>query len=131
MTSQTGSWSGSSKLAKVAWGILLVASVLGVLNHAVGVFAIAKQDPEPLMFALFACLNLYATAVLLVPYRRGEMWAWLVTWVEVAAFAIVYPLTDPEVGTWYLIGAVIAALAQAASLPWFRSLSAGPVRADA
>jgi hypothetical protein len=58
-----------------------------------------------------------AAAVLLVPYRRGEMWAWLVTWVEVAAFAIVYPLTDPEVGTWYLIGAVIAALAQAASLP--------------
>jgi hypothetical protein len=59
----------------VAWGILLVASVLGVLNHAVGAFAYAERDPEPLMFALFACLNLYATAVLLWPYRRGEMWA--------------------------------------------------------
>lgn len=131
MTSQTGSWSGSPKLAKVAWGILLVASVLGVLNHAVGAFAYAEHDPEPLMFALFACLNLYATVVLLGPYRRGEMWAWLVTWVEVAAFALVYPLTDPEIGTWYLIGAIIAALAQAASLPWFRSLSHSPLGADA
>jgi hypothetical protein len=54
----------------------------------------------------------------------------LVTWIEVVAFALVYPLTDPEVGTWYLIGALIAALAQAAALPWFRSLSHSPVRAD-
>jgi hypothetical protein len=130
MTSQTGVWSGSTKLAKVAWGILLVLSVLGALNHAVGVFAIAEKDPEPLMFAVFACLNLYATAVLLGPYRRGEMWAWLVTWVEVAAFALVYPLTGPEVGRWYLIGAVIAALAQAASLPLFKPQSGSAVRAD-
>jgi hypothetical protein len=131
MTSQTGSWSGAPKLAKVAWGILLVASVLGVVNHALGVFTIAERDPERLMFALFACLNVYATAVLLGPYRRGEIWAWLVTWIEVAAFALVYPFTGPEPGTWYLIGAGIAALAQAVSLPWFRSLSQGMVRADA
>jgi hypothetical protein len=125
VTAQTGLRSGSTKLPKVAWVVLVVVSVLGVLNHAVGVFAIAQEDPEPLMFALFAGLNLYATAVLLRPYRRGEMWAWLVTWVEVAALALVYPLTDPQIGTGYLVGAIIAALAQVATLPWFRSQSHG------
>jgi hypothetical protein len=125
VTAQTGLRTGSTKLARVAWVVLVVVSALGVLNHAVGVFVIAEEDPEPLMFALFAGLNLYAAAVLLGPYQRGEMWAWLVTWVEVAALALVYPLTDPEVGTWYLAGAIIAALAQVAALPWFRSPSRG------
>ncbi len=125
MTVETGVRSGSTKLPKVAWVVLVVVSVLGVVNHTVGVFAIAQEDPEPLMFALFAGLNLYATAVLLWPYRRGEMWAWLITWVEVAAFALVYPLTDPQVGTGYLVGAIIAAFAQVATLPWFRSPSHG------
>ena len=122
MTSQTSLRSGSTKLAKSGWIILLAVSTLGALNHTVGALAFAGPDPEPLMFAAFASLNLYATAVLIWPYRRGEMWAWLVTWVEVAAFALVYPLTDDAaIGTAYLVGAAILALAQLASLPRFRA----------
>lgn len=128
VTAETAVRSGSAKLPKVAWVVLVVVSVLGVINHLLGVFAIAQDDSEALMFALFAGLNLYATAVLLRPYRRGELWAWLVTWVEVVAFAIVSPLTDPQVGAAYLVGAIIAALAQAATLPWFRSHRATTVQ---
>jgi hypothetical protein len=116
------SQAGSTMLTKLAWGILLAVSMLGTLNHAVGAFAFTGPDAGPLMFACFAGINLYATAVLLWPYRRGELWAWAVTWVQVVAFALVYPLIDdPGLGMGYLVVAIIAALAQLASLPLFRS----------
>lgn len=111
--------------ARIAWLALLVMSGLGALNHGMGVFGIAEGDTEQLMFALFAGVNLYALAVLLGPYRRGEQWAWLVTWVEVAAFAVVFPLVDePGIGTAYLVGAGVAALAQVVAWPAFGKISA-------
>jgi len=107
--------------ARMAWIVLVAIAVLSFVNHAVGSVAIAEKDPEPLMFALFAGLNAYQAVVLLVPYRRLQPWAWWLTWVSVAAFALVFPLTDPELGSFYLGAAVVSALAQAITFRGFRS----------
>jgi hypothetical protein len=99
-----------------------VISIIGVLNHLVGVWTVAEDGEEQLTFALFAAVNASATAVLLRPYRRHETWAWLVTWVQVAAFASVLPLTGGGgVGLGYLVVAAVCGLAQLATLPDFRS----------
>jgi hypothetical protein len=66
-----------------------------------------------IVLVAIAGLNAYQAVVLLVPYRRLEPWAWWLTWVSVAAFALVFPLTDPELGLFYLGAAVVSALAQA------------------
>jgi hypothetical protein len=110
----------TSTTARIGWVVLLAISLLGGLNHLLGVFAFAGSEDEQLAFTAFAVVNAYATAVLLHPYRRGLTWAWLVTWLEVAAFAVVLPLTGGGLGLGYLGVAAIAALAQAATLSHFR-----------
>jgi hypothetical protein len=109
----------ASTMGRIGWVVLVVISIIGVLNHLLGVFTFASSEEEQLMFAMFAAVNAYATAVLLSPYRRRMRWAWLITWVEVAAFALVFPLTGGGVGLGYLVVAAIAALAQLATLPSF------------
>ena len=119
---QTGTGSGppwASTMGRIGWVVLVVISTISVLNHLLGVFAFASSEEEQLMFAMFAAVNAYATAVLLFPYRRHMSWAWLITWVEVAAFASVFPLNGGGVGLGYLVAATIAALAQLATLPTF------------
>jgi len=68
-----------------AWGLLLGLSILGLLNHVLGVTTFASNGDERMMFTLFAALDLYAMVVLLIAYRRRERWAWAVTWVHSAA----------------------------------------------
>jgi len=109
-----------SKPARVGVLVLVTATVLGVVNHSAGVFVIAEEDPEPLMFAAFAAVNTYALVVLLVPYRRRELWAWAVTWVNVTATGMVFVWLRDGVGVSYLVGAVVMSLAQVATYPEFR-----------
>lgn len=52
--------------------MLLGLSILGVLNHVLGVVAFAETGEEQMMFALFAGLDLYAMVVLLTAYRHRE-----------------------------------------------------------
>jgi hypothetical protein len=127
MTTPSRSWEHPRSLgghagrpARIAWIVLVVIAVLGAVSHALGSFTFAEDDPEPLMFALFAGLNVYQGAVLLVPYRRLEPWAWWLSWVSVGALALVFPLTDPEIGLFYLGGAAVSALAQAITFREFR-----------
>jgi hypothetical protein len=109
-----------SKPARVGGLVLVTATVLGVVNHSAGVFVIAEEDPEPLMFAAFAAVNAYALVVLLVPYRRRELWAWAATWLNVTATAMVFVSLRDAVGVSYLVGAVVMSIAQAATYPEFR-----------
>jgi hypothetical protein len=109
-----------SRTARVGWFVLVAAALLGMVNHGAGVFVIAEEEPEPLMFAAFAAVNAYALVVLLVPYRRREPWAWAVTWVNVAATGMVFVWLRDGVGVSYLVGAVVMTLAQAATYPEFR-----------
>ena len=100
-----------------AWGLLLGLSILGVLNHALGAATFASNSDEQMMFTLFAALDLYAMVVLLTAYRRRERWAWALTWVHSAAYAVAFLLIGPGIGSIYLIVAGVSALAQLATLP--------------
>jgi len=111
----------ASTAAKIGWVVLLAISTVGVLNHLLAVFTFATAGQEQQMFALFAGINAYAIAVLASPYRQHQVWAWLITWLEVAAFASALPLSGGDVGLGYLVVAAIAALAQLATLPSFWS----------
>jgi hypothetical protein len=124
MSSVPVSRSGPRSTAfRVGWLVLVVAAALGVIAHGTGVFVIAQEEPEPLMFAAFAATNAYALVVLLVPYRRLERWAWAVTWINVAATGMVFVWLRDGVGFSYLVGAVVMALAQVATYPDFRRRS--------
>ena len=73
-----------------------------------------------MMSTLFAGLDLYAAVVLLTAYRRRERWAWAVTWVHTAAYALAFVFIGPGIGSIYLIIAGVSAVAQLAALPSIR-----------
>jgi hypothetical protein len=71
------------------------------------------------VFFSLAALNIYALALLLTAYRRGERWAWWITWVMVAIFGITI-LYAPDAGRYYLGAAVVMAVAQLLTWSGFR-----------
>jgi len=62
---------------KSGWMIVLVSAALMTLNHLSLMFIL----DDPTLFAGFAAFNLYAVLVILIPFRRGEKWAWVTTWL--------------------------------------------------
>ncbi len=62
---------------KSGWIILLVSAALMAINHMSLIFIL----DDPTLFAGFAAFNLYAFLVILIPFRRGEKWAWYSTWI--------------------------------------------------
>jgi hypothetical protein len=69
---------GTSTAFRVGWWVLLVLTFLFILNHLAGTVAFANNDDERLMFVGFAALGIVSLAVLLIPYRARESWAWWV-----------------------------------------------------
>ena len=114
--SRPGDRRAGTALAAGAWGVLLGLSILGVLNHVLGVATFAGTADEQMMFALFAALDLYAMVVLLTAYRRRERWAWTLTWVHTAAYALAFVFLGPGIASIYLIVAGVSAVAQLAAL---------------
>ena len=68
---------GQNSRFKIGWIILLVSAALMTLNHLGLIFFL----DDPTLFAGFAAFNLYAFLVILIPFRRGEKWAWYTTWI--------------------------------------------------
>lgn len=64
---------------KIGWWVLVVIAAASVANHVSGLF-LGFASGDELAFIGVAAMNLYAVVVLLTVYRRGEQWAWLVTW---------------------------------------------------
>lgn len=93
---------------KIGWWILVALSVVSVLGHAALLFA---EPGEEILFLGWVAFPFFALVVLFIPYRRGERWAWAVTWVMVLAFALV-PLFSAEIGLYYLAIAGLLALGQ-------------------
>jgi hypothetical protein len=89
----------------VGWMLLVGISVLMTLNHVVLIFVMN----EPVLFIGWAAFNLYATLVLLIPFRRGERWAWFVSWISVIALASLIAF-DSQVGPLYLGAAAVMAV---------------------
>jgi hypothetical protein len=81
---------------KVGWIILLAIAALMTLSH----FSLIFILDEPTLFAGFAAFNFYSFIVLLIPFRRVEPWAWLITWVLPIGLAIP-AATDPNIAIYY------------------------------
>lgn len=100
--------SARSTAFKAGWWVLFAISALGVVNHTALVFVMPGEE---VLFIGWAAFNLYSTAVLLIPYRRGERWAWTSSWVLVASFAAVVAF-DTQIGLFYAGAAVLMAAGQ-------------------
>lgn len=81
---------------KIGWIILLVSAALMTLGH---LSMIIVMD-EPNLFTGFAAFTLFSFIVLLIPFRRGEKWAWLATWILPVGLAIP-AATDPNIAIYY------------------------------
>jgi len=93
---------------KIGWIALLVISVLMALNHIMLIFVMRD---ESLLFIGWAAFNLVSTALLYIPFRRGEKWAWYTSWILVIGFAVPMLFTTDVFAVMYLIIAVVMALA--------------------
>ncbi len=116
---------GRGTLFRVGWWALVVLTALFALNHLVGMAAFATSDDERLMFLAFAALQALSLIVLLLPYRRGEFWAWWSMWIPILAMAaplLVFPF-DALAATYGAVAGAMA-LAQFATLPWIRRVRA-------
>ena len=104
---------------KIGWGFLVLTAGITAVGHFVAPLAFAPAN-ETIMFWALTAMSIYAMAVLVIPYRRGEPWAWWVTWIHVAIFAVVI-FSAPNVGPIYLGLAVGMAGAQLATRSAFQN----------
>lgn len=79
-----GLWAATTQNqpTRFGWGILLFLAIGNALGHVVIYFF---AGPDPILLAWIA-MNALAAAILLVPYRRGEKWAWYAIWGLVIAY---------------------------------------------
>jgi hypothetical protein len=63
----------------VGWLVLFGISVLNVLSYMALFFVV----PNGVWLIGWATFSLYFVVVVLIPYRRGERWAWYLTWAVV------------------------------------------------
>ncbi len=92
---------------RIGWGVLLFLAAGNVLSH-IGLFFF---DAAETIFIAWSAFNLLATAILVVPYRRGEKWAWYVIWGLIIPYALII-FVNSEVGLYYLAEAVVMGLGQ-------------------
>jgi hypothetical protein len=84
---------------------LLLSAALMTLLH----FSLIFILDEPVLFIGFAVFNLYAVIVLLIPFRRGEKWAWMTTWLLPIGLAL--PAAgDPDILVFYFTVAGVCVL---------------------
>lgn len=99
---------------KIGYWILVLLAVSATVNSFVRAFI----EPYPVWVAGWVAASLFATVVLLIPFRKGERWAWYATWIFATLLAIVFVLGE-EVGIYYLPAAVIVALCLLLTRPAF------------
>jgi len=80
---------------------MLIISIFATLNH---IMLPVYGDPIALSMG-WTGYSLYAVVVLVIPFRRGERWAWYSTWILVIGFASTVFAADPEIAAEYLVAA--------------------------
>ena len=103
---------------KVGWWVLVVIAGVSVVGH-LSLAGFSEEDSWAVAFLGLAAMNVYALSVLLTAYRRGEPWAWWVTWLPVAIYALVIFYADE--GPYYLGRAAVMAIAQLLTWSGFRN----------
>ena len=101
---------------KFGWITLLVAAALMALMH----FSLIFFLDEPVLFTGFAVFNIYALIVIWIPFRRGEKWAWMTTWLLPIGLALPAAL-DPDIMIFYFAVAAICVLGLVLSMQTFFS----------
>jgi hypothetical protein len=95
---------------RIAWIVMVVLAAGSTVNSFVRVFW--ESAPEPVVG--WVGFSLLATVILLIPFLRGERWAWYSTWILALGFASVAVVTAGprfgRVGIGYLGGGAIVAL---------------------
>ena len=91
---------------KMGWIILLVIAALMTLGHFSLIFIFMD---ERVLFAGLATSNLYAFLVIYLLFRRGEKWAWVVTWT-LPALALLIAVTHPSLAIYYYGVAAVCVL---------------------
>lgn len=90
---------------RIAWIILVGLSILTALNSLVLMFF----ESEPIFVAGWVAASLFFAIVLLIPFRKGERWAWFSAWIFAALLASVI-IFNFQVGVYYLVVTAIVAL---------------------
>lgn len=85
-----------SRSFTAGWVLLILSAALMALNHLVLIFAL----DEPVLFLGWTAFNFYALAVIAIPYRRLEKWAWYATWILPIGLAAA-ALLDPNIALYY------------------------------
>jgi hypothetical protein len=106
-------------LPRIAWVVLVFCFGAFTFSHYTGVYYGNSTD-ERHLFEIFGWLNLVGIAILVVPYRRQELWAWWATWAGIVPVGLVPAFIgfDP-IGLTYLLTAVVLGVAQLVNLPGF------------
>jgi hypothetical protein len=101
---------------KFGWILLLIIAAMMTLGH----FSLIFFLDEPTLFTGFTAFNLYSLVVLLIPFRRGEPWAWWITWILPLGLAI--PAAgDPNIAYYYFGAAAVCILGLLLTRPEFFS----------
>jgi hypothetical protein len=90
---------------KFGWIALLISATLMTLGH----FSLIFILDEPVLFTGFAVFNLYALIVILIPFRRGEKWAWMTTCLLPIGLALP-AASDPDIAIYYFAVAAVCVL---------------------
>ena len=101
---------------KFGWMVLLLSAALMALMH----FSLIFILDEPVLFTGFAVFNLYALLVIFIPFRRGEKWAWMTTWLLPIGLALPAAL-DPDIMIFYFAVAAVCVLGLVLSIQTFFS----------
>ena len=99
---------------KIGWIVLLISAALMTLGHLSMIFIM----DEPNLFTGFSAFTLYSFIVILIPFRRGEKWAWLTTWILPVGLAIP-AATDPNIAIYYFGAAAVCVLGLFLTLQYF------------
>jgi len=95
------------------WILVLLAASSGI-NSFVRIFL----EPFPEFVVGWVAASLFAAIVLLIPFRKGERWAWYASWIFGALLASV-SLWGAQVGVYYLAAAAVVALCLLLTHPIF------------
>jgi len=93
---------------RLGWWVLLGISVLSVLSYVVLIFVAPNSVDSLIAWATF---SFYAVFVVLIPYRRGERWAWYLTWVLVVP-PVVLSLNDRDAAPYFLASVGLTVIGQ-------------------
>ena len=109
---------GKNSRSKTGWIILLVLAALMALGHFSMTFF--QGGDETTLFIGLTVFNLYAFIVILIPFPRGEKWAWVATWLLPIGLTLL-AFYVPAIAIYYYGVAAICVLGLLLTMPDFFS----------